>query len=405
MEPNIEEFTEGKRKKSYKKLYGVEYQRKAEAADTHCQLAKPFLVESDKEPTPEDVIKLVEKRSRADFDPRSVIIEKIPLDPTTEQLRNGSIPPRELKVIVPDRLGRPQWRIPMTEEFEREIDELDEKGVQAKKRGDEKRWRECRNKWRKKWEDLIKQWLDQNPDLAVELARDSVGFAAFIRDLVQTVNFIKYGLRDEAVTKLYLDWLGQLNNYRTKKLIRREGPHAVASEAGLAIVDTYERMAQLSAWAMMEFVSYLKKVFSNNLLKALCQDDISLMKGGSTDRSPLEDFESRMGNYDPNSEFGKKLIRRQETLKQVAREAAERDQEEIEKQYVEKLDLDLDSILEELPEDRQKKVLIRRFVEDRTQIEVAKELGVTERTVRNDEQTIKEVVIRLNPHIQAKSKK
>lgn len=403
MEPNREEFNEGKRKKSPKKLFTVKYQKKGDAADTHCQSAKPFLVESDGEPTREDVIELVEKRSRADFDPESVIIEKISLDPITEQLRSGSIPPSKLRVIVPDRLGKPRWRIPMTEEFEREIDELDEKGVQAKKYT--KKWNACKNAWQKKWEDLIKQWLDQNPDLAVELARDSVEFAAFIRDLVQTVNFKKYGLRDEAVTKIYLDWLSQLNYYRTKKLIRREGTHAVKSAAGHAIMDTHKVMAKQSAWAMKDFDSYLKRVFSNNLLEALVQDDDSLMKGGSTERPPLEDFKSRMRDYNPNTAFGKKLVQRQEVLKHSAHEAFGRVQEEIEKQYVEGPDFDPDRILGELPNDRQRKVFTLRFGEEQSQVAVAKELGVTERTVYNDEQSIKEVATRLNPHYQAKSKK
>src|SRR5262249_31150221 len=114
----------------------------------------------------------------------------------------------------------------------------------------------------------------------------------WLLSLLEVVNFKRYGLTDETVTKLYCDCLEQLPSKARRTLENIEGPFAVKSEAAITVVDVNKFIAKKSAWAIENFGAYVQRTFRYNLLKAIYKDET---------RRP-EDIDTR-------KEWGRKLDR------------------------------------------------------------------------------------------------
>jgi RNA polymerase sigma factor (sigma-70 family) len=244
-------------------------------------------------------------------------------------------------------------------------------------------------------EDAVKHILKHMPKLAEEVAELATSNPELIRTcwfprLLEIVAFAEYGVKVPRITERYLDLLmtGQRGRLKelTEALRRREGSTskhrceektAVESEAGLTLMKVRARLADVSASTVKDFHSYLRTTFRNNVLDALHYDDVSLPMDNYGKTPWAKKLERRKKqSLDELQEFD------EEKAKAVLKDFSAPSPEEI------AINSEIDPF-ELIPESRQKKVAILRYVEGLTQAEAAKELNVTERTVRADEEKIK----------------
>lgn len=285
------------------------------------------------------------------------------------------------------RHGRPPWRDPNRRYVLRES-EGDSKGY-----------------LKQVTETAIRNAVSWHPEIAVEVITLITSEPRLIRNywflrILEIASFAEYGMEIPRITRRYLDLLMTRERLRElmTELQEREGStskaqfgnnRAVESEAGMTLVEVHKRLAEVSAYAVENFHAYLLTTFRNNLLKAVNYDDTNLSvdeyeetewarKLKRRKKQSLDRLESYSENQSEDDDSGDKV---DALLKPVSPPRPE-----------EALIASGSYLLESIPAGRLRKVAILRYVEDLTQPEVAKQLSVTERTVRTDEEKIKSLV-------------
>lgn len=245
-------------------------------------------------------------------------------------------------------------------------------------------------------EKLVWNVLSRRPDIALEIVTLITSEPRLIKtywlpQILEIVSFAEYGMEIPRITRQYLKFLMTREPLRElmTQLQERDGStcearsdtnRAAESEAGVTLVEVHKKLTEVSAYTIENFHAYLCTIFRNNLLKAVNHDDTNLSVG-----------------RDEETEWARKLRRRKKQSLYELQESGE-----------DKVDAVLNhlsppspdqtiiasgsDLLELIPAGRLRKVAVLRFVEDLTQAEVAKELNVTERTVRTDEEKIKTLV-------------
>jgi RNA polymerase sigma factor (sigma-70 family) len=304
--------------------------------------------------------------------------ERLKLILEIAQKGSGLIPDDERWRAIEQRLaraarhGRPPWRDP-------------NRYVLRESEGDSK------GDLKQETEKLIRHAVSWCPDIAEEIvtlinSQPQLTKIYWFLRILEIASFAEYGMEIPRITRRYLNLLMTRYPALANALQQREGltsevpsveNTAVESEAGMTLVEVHKRLAEISAYAVENFHAYLCITFRNNLLKAVNHDDTNLS---------VDEYEE--------TEWARKLRKRKkQSLDKLASESEKKLDAKLKKvsppSPEEALIASGSYLLESIPAGRLRKVAILRYVEDLTQPEVAKELNVTERTVRADEEKIK----------------
>jgi hypothetical protein len=161
------------------------------------------------------------------------------------------------------RFGSREWLINLKSETLKDFESIER--------------RSDRTAWDNKWEELIKNWIDKNPEhICKAIAKHKTDFSHALWDLAVVLNFQLHVESVSSVFAIYLQWLTSLRLKMGGKLIWKEGhsttkKHAggLESEAGMAIINTRRAIKGIGATQIANLDGYLYTALKSNLLKAV----------------------------------------------------------------------------------------------------------------------------------------